>query len=69
MSTITEQPILGNVHSIESFGSVDGPGVRFIVFMQAFTCERLSIYLFELVIVINPLLIKVISKYRFQFNL
>lgn len=26
--------ILGNVHSIESFGSVDGPGVRFIVFMQ-----------------------------------
>lgn len=33
MST-TEQPILGNVHSIESFGSVDGPGVRFIVFMQ-----------------------------------
>lgn len=34
MSTVTEQPILGNVHSIESFGSVDGPGVRFIVFMQ-----------------------------------
>lgn len=29
-----EQPILGNVHSVESFGSVDGPGVRFIVFMQ-----------------------------------
>lgn len=34
MSTLTEQPVLGNVHSIESFGSVDGPGVRFIVFMQ-----------------------------------
>lgn len=25
---------LGRVHSIESFGSVDGPGVRFIVFLK-----------------------------------
>ena len=24
----------GRIHSFETFGSVDGPGVRFIVFMQ-----------------------------------
>ena len=26
--------MLGNIHSIETFGTVDGPGVRFVVFMQ-----------------------------------
>ena len=26
--------IQGRVHSIETFGSVDGPGTRFIIFWQ-----------------------------------
>ncbi|WP_301359492.1 pyruvate formate-lyase-activating protein [Enterococcus spodopteracolus] len=29
-----EEQTKGYVHSIETFGSVDGPGVRFVVFMQ-----------------------------------
>lgn len=24
----------GKIHSIETFGAVDGPGIRFVVFMQ-----------------------------------
>ena len=34
--------ILGNVHSIETCGTVDGPGVRFVVFMQG--CPMRCLY-------------------------
>lgn len=27
-------PVKGSVHSIETFGSVDGPGVRFVIFLK-----------------------------------
>ena len=37
MASIEKQesaPVLGNIHSVESFGSADGPGVRYIVFLK-----------------------------------
>ncbi|AEV94560.1 pyruvate formate-lyase-activating protein [Pediococcus claussenii] len=30
----TKEPLIGYVHSIETFGSVDGPGIRYVVFLQ-----------------------------------
>lgn len=34
MNTCKMEQVLGNIHSIESFGSADGPGVRYIVFLK-----------------------------------
>ena len=42
MSEIDRRQIMGRIHSTDSFGAVDGPGVRFVVFLQG--CHLRCLY-------------------------
>lgn len=62
--------MIGKIHSIETFGTVDGPGIRFVIFMQGCTlkckyCHNRDTWEMNSKNTMSiPELIKEIEKYR-----